>query len=100
MGPLFGLVGLLIMPLLWSIPIALITCELTSLYPSNGGYGLWVAEAFGPFLGFQECYLSWIALVIDSCLYPVLAFEILLAPFVDTVSLSWGLKYLIKVFFI
>jgi len=96
-GPLPGLIGLLIFPFFWSGPLALITCELSSAFPDNGGYGLWVSEAFGEFWGFQESFLSWFAGVIDSAVYPVLAFEILTGPFLqDGQELVWWLAYLCK----
>ncbi|KAF9600447.1 hypothetical protein IFM89_009362 [Coptis chinensis] len=39
-GPLLSLLGFLIFPLLWSVPEALVTAELTTSYPKNGGYVL------------------------------------------------------------
>jgi len=41
------LILLLIMPFLWSIPIALATAELTSMLPVDGGYYRWARKAFG-----------------------------------------------------
>ena len=46
--------------------MALITAELSSAFPDNGGYSLWVAEAFGPFWGFQESYWSLFSGLVDS----------------------------------
>ena len=66
-GPLPGLVGLLIFALCWGLPLALVTAEMSSLYPDNGGYSIWVSEAFGEFWGFQhvcvcECAcVCWVA---------------------------------------
>ncbi|KAL5707672.1 hypothetical protein ACHQM5_018544 [Ranunculus cassubicifolius] len=48
-GPLFAILGFLIFPFLWSIPEALITAELATTFPGNGGYVIWVDEGFGPF---------------------------------------------------
>ncbi|KAJ0076869.1 hypothetical protein Patl1_35652 [Pistacia atlantica] len=50
-GPLLSLLGFLIFPLFWSIPEALITAELATSFPENGGYVIWIASAFGPFWG-------------------------------------------------
>ncbi|KAF2314536.1 hypothetical protein GH714_027402 [Hevea brasiliensis] len=40
-GPLYALLGFLIFPFIWSIPEALITAELSTAYPGNGGFVIW-----------------------------------------------------------
>ncbi len=84
MGPLLGFIGLIIMPIVWAIPLALVTCELSTAFPDNGGsdifyiyiyihifivvtciiyirsYGLWVSEAYGEFWGFMESYWRYV----------------------------------------
>ncbi len=52
-GPLLAVIGFCILPLLWSVPEALITAELATAFPENSGYVAWVTAAFGPFWGFQ-----------------------------------------------
>jgi len=59
-GPLLALVGFLVLPLIWSVPEALITAELATTFPENSGYVAWVTAAFGPFWGFQEGFWSWV----------------------------------------
>ncbi|XP_042494768.1 probable polyamine transporter At3g19553 isoform X2 [Macadamia integrifolia] len=76
-GPLLSLLGFLIFPLFWSIPEALITAELATSFPENGGYVLWVSAAFGPFWGFQEGFWKWFSGVMDNALYPVLFLDYL-----------------------
>ncbi|CAI9104773.1 OLC1v1003525C1 [Oldenlandia corymbosa var. corymbosa] len=71
-GPLLALVGFLVFPLIWSVPEALITAELGTMFPENGGYVVWVASALGPFWGFQQGWVKWLSGVIDNALYPVL----------------------------
>jgi amino acid transporter len=71
-GPLVGLMSCVIFPLIWSLPVALVTAELCCLFPENGGYSLWVNEAFGPFWAFQESYWSWTSGVVDNATYPVM----------------------------
>ena len=66
------LAGFLLMPLVWSLPEALVTAELATTFPSNAGFVQWVTAAFGAFWGFQEGFLSWISSVADAALYPVL----------------------------
>lgn len=76
-GPLLALLGFLIFPLLWSIPEALVTAELATTFPENGGYVVWISSAFGPFWGFQEGFWKWFSGVIDNALYPVLFLDYL-----------------------
>ncbi|KAF9665950.1 hypothetical protein SADUNF_Sadunf16G0178400 [Salix dunnii] len=76
-GPLLSLLGFLIFPLIWSIPEALVTAELATSFPENGGYVIWISSAFGPFWGFQEGFWKWFSGVIDNALYPVLFLDYL-----------------------
>ncbi|CAM6023689.1 unnamed protein product [Sphagnum balticum] len=71
-GPLLALLGFLVFPFIWSIPEALVTAELATAFPENGGYVLWISAAFGPFWGFQEGWWKWISGVADNALYPIL----------------------------
>ena len=34
--------GFLLMPAVWSVPEALVAAELSTAFPSNGGYVTWV----------------------------------------------------------
>lgn len=52
-GPLLAILGFLILPLVWSVPEAMVTAELATAFPENSGYVAWVTAAFGPFWGFQ-----------------------------------------------
>ena len=54
-GPLVGLSAILAFVLLFSIPQAMVTAELSTALPDNGGYSLWVKAAFGPFWAVQVC---------------------------------------------
>ncbi len=74
-GPLIGLGSLLVFALVFSIPQAMITAELSTAFPSNGGYSIWVQAAFGDFWGVQESYWSWFSGVVDSAIYPVLLYS-------------------------
>ncbi|KAE8008103.1 hypothetical protein FH972_004648 [Carpinus fangiana] len=76
-GPLLSLLGFLIFPLVWSIPEALVTAELATSFPENGGYVIWISSAFGPFWGFQEGFWKWFSGVMDNALYPVLFLDYL-----------------------
>jgi amino acid transporter len=67
-----ALLLLLLVPLVWSLPTALMVGELASALPEEGGYYVWVRRALGPFWGFQEAWLSLAASVFDMAIYPVL----------------------------
>jgi len=71
-GPLIALLGILLLPWLWSFPTALMTAELSTAMPEDGGYVVWVEKAFGRFWGFQEGWLSWLCSFADNALYPVM----------------------------
>ncbi|KAI5055676.1 hypothetical protein GOP47_0029197 [Adiantum capillus-veneris] len=55
------------------------------MFPENGGYVVWIQEAFGPFWGFQQGWWKWLSGVIDNALYPVLFLDYLKA-FVPAVA--------------
>ncbi|KAK9715836.1 hypothetical protein RND81_06G192800 [Saponaria officinalis] len=76
-GPLLSILGFMIFPIIWSLPEALITAELATTYPQNGGYVVWITSAFGPFWGFQEGFWKWFGGVMDNALYPVLFLDYL-----------------------
>src|SRR6185437_2677496 len=64
---------LILVPLFWSFPTALMVGELASALPEEGGFYVWVKRGLGPFWGFQEAWLSLAASVFDMALYPALA---------------------------
>ncbi|XP_026663243.2 polyamine transporter PUT1-like isoform X1 [Phoenix dactylifera] len=76
-GPLLAILGFLVFPLIWSIPEALITAEMGTMFPENGGYVVWVSSALGPYWGFQQGWMKWLSGVIDNALYPVLFLDYL-----------------------
>jgi amino acid transporter len=53
-----AIVILLLLPVIWSLPTALMIGELASAIPAEGGFYVWVRRAMGPFWGFQEGWLS------------------------------------------
>jgi amino acid transporter len=71
-GPGLGLLILALVPLVWSVPEALIVGELASMLPEEGGYYRWVDRAFGRFWAFQNGWLTWIYSLVDMAIYPVL----------------------------
>ncbi|EYU37980.1 hypothetical protein ABFS82_02G005700 [Erythranthe guttata] len=80
-GPLLALLGFVIFPFIWSVPEALITAELSTMFPENAGYVVWVSSALGPYWGFQQGWMKWLSGVIDNALYPVLFLDYLKSAF-------------------
>ncbi len=67
-----ALVLLLAVPVVWSLPVALLVGELGSALPRTGGYYVWVRRALGPFWGLQEAWLSLAVTIVDLAIYPAL----------------------------
>ncbi len=61
---------LLVLPLVWSLPTALMIGELAAAIPAEGGFYVWVRRGLGPFWGYQESWLSLTASIFDMALYP------------------------------
>lgn len=74
-GPVMGTAQLLFVAIFLAHPLIEVTAELSSCFPYNGGYSIWVTEAFGSFWGLQESFWSWTSGVMDNALYPVLIFD-------------------------
>jgi amino acid transporter len=67
-----AVVILLLTPIAWSLPVALMVGELGSAIPEEGGFYVWVRRALGPFAGFMEAWLSLAASIFDMAIYPTL----------------------------
>jgi amino acid transporter len=67
-----GILILLFLPVLWSLPTAFMIGELSSSLPQEGGYYAWVRRGLGDFWGFQEAWLSLVASIFDMAIYPTL----------------------------
>jgi amino acid transporter len=77
LGPGLTLLLLVLTPLLWSAPVALVMAELASAMPDEGGYVTWTRQAFGPYWSFQVAWWSWIDSFVDVAVYPALFVEYL-----------------------
>ncbi len=75
-GPLYALLGFSLL-LVWAIPEALVTAELSTTMPEASGSVAWVDCAFGQFWAFQKGWLSWLSGVSDNALYPILFLDCL-----------------------
>ncbi len=71
-GYLGAILILLVTPLVWSLPTALMVSELSSSIPEDGGYYRWVTRGMGRFWGFQEGWLSLTGSIFDMAIYPTL----------------------------
>ena len=69
-GYLATLLILLVTPLLWSLPTALMVSELATAIPEEGGFYIWVRRGMGRFWGFQETWLTLAGSVFEMALYP------------------------------
>ncbi|KAK9692416.1 hypothetical protein RND81_09G262800 [Saponaria officinalis] len=74
-GPLLALLGFLIFPFIWSVPEALITAELSTAYPGDGGFVIWAERAFGPFCGSIMGTWKFLSGVINIASFPVLCID-------------------------
>jgi len=64
------LVILLLTPLLWSLPTAMMVSELATAIPEEGGFYIWVRRGMGRCLGYQETWLTLAGSVFEMALYP------------------------------
>lgn len=71
-GPGMAILLILITPVIWAAPAALMTAELSSAIPAEGGYYVWVKRALGPFWSFICAWWTWVYSWVDAAVYPVL----------------------------
>src|SRR5437588_3983441 len=97
-GAGMALLLLVITPFIWSLPSVLMTAELTSAIPSEGGFYVWVREAMGPFAAFLTAWWSWVYSWVDISIYPGMFISYLvalmvripmLAPYAPTAHTQW-----------
>ena len=96
---------IILTPIFFSLPTALMVAELATAMPVEGGFYFWVKRALGPFWGFQEGWWSWLTTWVDMAIYPVLFvdysatyFKVLqtngLARWLLGVTMIWVFTYL------
>jgi amino acid transporter len=71
-GPGMALLYLLILPFFWCIPVSLVSAELTTAMPVEGGFYRWTRAAFGDFWGFLAGWWNWTASFLLGGAYAVL----------------------------
>ncbi|VFQ60046.1 unnamed protein product [Cuscuta campestris] len=76
-GPLPAILGFLVFPFVWSLPEALVTAELATAFPGNGGFVIWAHKAFGPFWGSMMGSWKLVSGVVNLATYPSLCVDYL-----------------------
>jgi amino acid transporter len=71
-GPGMTLLYHLILPFFWCIPVSLVSAELTTAMPVEGGFYRWTRAAFGDFFGFLAGWWNWTASFLLGGAYAVL----------------------------
>lgn len=71
-GPGLTLIYLLVLPVFWCIPVSLVSAELTTAMPVEGGFYRWTRAAFGDFWGFLAGWWNWSASFLLGGAYAVL----------------------------
>ena len=72
-GPGLTILLLCVLPILWSLPMALVASELGSALPGEGGFYIWARRGLGDFWGFQTAWWWSLSIFVDSSVYVVLA---------------------------
>jgi amino acid transporter len=71
-GAGMGVLLILLTPLIWSAPVALMCAELATAMPAQGGYYVWSKRALGPLGAFCQGWWAWLTTWVDMALYPLL----------------------------
>jgi amino acid transporter len=81
-GPGMTLLMILILPLVWSVPMAFVASELGSMVPEAGGLYRWIRRGMGEYWSFQAGWWWTLSLYVDSAVYVALA--------LDYMEAKWG----------
>jgi amino acid transporter len=71
-APGMAILLIVLTPIIWSLPAALMVAELSTALPVEGGFYHWVKIGMGRFWGYQEGAWAWLTTWVDMALYPVL----------------------------
>jgi len=88
------LIYLLVLPFFWCIPVSLVSAELTTAMPVEGGFYRWTRAAFGDFWGFLAGWWNWSASFLLGGAYAVLFTDYLVYYFP---SITGWKHYLVSV---
>jgi amino acid transporter len=76
-GPGFTLLMIIVLPFLWSVPMAFVSSELGSTIPEAGGLYRWIRRGLGEYWSFQGGWWWTLSLYVDSAVYVALALDYL-----------------------
>ena len=76
-GPGLTLLMILILPILWSVPMAFVSSELGAMIPEAGGLYRWIRRGMGEYWSFQAGWWWTLSLYVDSAIYVALALDYL-----------------------
>ena len=88
-GPGLTLILLLLIPIFWALPMALISAELGSALPEEGGFYRWSRRALGEFWGFQAGWWWQLSLFVDTSVYIALTGDYFKSTFGITSLERW-----------
>lgn len=93
-GALYTFIAVLGVPLVYALPLALISSEQASRLPACGGAVEW-GLVLGKFMAHVNCYVRFIRSVFDNALYPVMIYDYLAAiiPNMD----KWWIKLIVVI---
>ena len=100
--PPTSLVIILVLPFLVGLPVLFVVAELSIAMPEAGGFVHWAKKAFGKRVGFVCGIMNYVAMFLDTALYPALFLEYLVSAFpgaTATVEKSYVAGVLIKAAF-
>lgn len=69
-APLYAILGICIVPWVFSLPIALVTAELATSMTDQSGFIMWIKRGWGDFYAHLDTLLVNIVMVMDLALYP------------------------------
>jgi amino acid transporter len=74
-GPGLTLLMILVLPFVWSVPMAFVASELGSMIPEAGGLYRWIRRGMGEYWSFQAGWWWTLSLYVDSAVYVALALD-------------------------
>ena len=95
-GPLWVIASILTLVLIWSVPCALMTAELSSALPSRGGYIHWVDRGLGERFGTITGLCAVFNQAVDSSTYPAIFCDYLvftLQRYFGQPTMGWGTRF-------
>ena len=96
-GPGMTLIYLLVIPFFWCIPVSLVSAEMTTAMPVEGGFYRWVRAGFGDLWGFLAGWWNWSASFVLGSVYAVQFADYLTFYFPDLIGWRHWLVSLVMV---